>query len=210
MQFMNEVTNKNSRSSTNFFNAWFVALDKRGRVFLGSGRFRILALLLLLLSLVVMVALISSSGLANGPLARFSQLIPWIAGAAAGLVVALAYTIWRELLEPLLHLCKWADQMRGVNLDATVELPASSDFAELASDINMLGRMIEQLSRETDEQLQKHTEYISRESRSLAILYDVASSTNGGARIDAIGSGRLSRFTVFSQLAWRAASRLLT
>ena len=68
--------------------------------------------------------------------------------------------------------------MRGVNLDARVELPQDSDFGELARDINMLGTMIKNLSRDTEIQLQKHTDHITRESRSLAILYDVASSIN--------------------------------
>lgn len=68
--------------------------------------------------------------------------------------------------------------MRGVNLDARVELPQDSDFSELARDINMLGKMIKNLSRDTEIQLQKHTDHITRESRSLAILYDVASSIN--------------------------------
>jgi len=42
----------------------------------------------------------------------------------------------------------------------------------------MLGNMIQNLSRDTEIQLQKHTDHITRESRSLAILYDVASSIN--------------------------------
>ncbi len=90
----------------------------------------------------------------------------------------LFWEIWRELLQPLLRLCDWADLMRGVNLDARVELPHDSDFNELARDINMLGNMIKNLSRDTEVQLQKHTDHITRESRSLAILYDVASSIN--------------------------------
>jgi two-component system nitrate/nitrite sensor histidine kinase NarX len=42
----------------------------------------------------------------------------------------------------------------------------------------MLGTMIKNLSRDTEIQLQKHTDHITRESRALAILYDVASSIN--------------------------------
>ena len=38
--------------------------------------------------------------------------------------------------------------------------------------------MINNLSRDTEIQLQKHTDHITRESRRLAILYDVASSIN--------------------------------
>ncbi len=74
----------------------------------------------------------------------------------------------------------------GVNLDAKVSLPADSDFSELARDINMLGNMINNLSRDTEIQLQKHTDHISRESRSLAILYDVASSINLSHDINAL------------------------
>ena len=63
-------------------------------------------------------------------------------------------------------------------LNARVDFGRGSDFAELSRDINMIGRMLENLSRDTEIQLQKHTDHITRESRSLAILYDVASSIN--------------------------------
>ena len=139
---MAEVDSKASHLPANFFSGWFARLDKRDRVLLLSGRFRIFALITVLLFLLVLILLSSSSVLPDSSAARFSQLIPWFAGTAAVLVAALAYTIWRELLEPLLRLCRWADLMRGVNLDSTVELGESSDFAELASDINMLGKMI--------------------------------------------------------------------
>ena len=87
-------------------------------------------------------------------------------------------TLLSGRLRPLLRLCNWAEQMRGVNLEAQVRFLPDSDFVELARDINMLGKMIRNLSRDTEIQLQKHTDHITRESRSLAILYDVASSIN--------------------------------
>ena len=103
----------------------------------------------------------------------------WVYGTQVVLLLALVWQIWRELLQPLLlRLCNWADLMRGVNLDSRVQFRADSDFAELERDINMLGDMINNLSRDTEIQLQKHTDHISRESRSLAILYEVASSIN--------------------------------
>ena len=161
-----------------FFNAWFNRLDARNRGLLNSGRFRIISLLVGLLVLLVLIATISFSALTAGVPGNLSAYIPWFSAAAIVLVVTLAFTVWRVLLDPLLRLCKWADLMRGVNLDARVNVDHRSDFYELANDINMLGNMINQLSRETEIQLQKHTEYISRESQSLAILYDVASSIN--------------------------------
>ena len=118
---MAEVDNKGSHLPANFFNGWFARLDKRDRVLLLSGRFRIFALITVLLCLLLLILLSSSSVLPDSSAARLSQLIPWFAGTAAVLVVALAYTIRRELLELLLRLCRWADLMRGVNLDTTVE-----------------------------------------------------------------------------------------
>ena len=161
-----------------FFNAWFTRLDQRNRGLLTSGRFRVISLLVVLLILLVLIALISYSALPAVVPGSLSTYLPWFSAAAVVLVVILAFTIWRVLLDPLLRLCKWADLMRGVNLETRVDVDQRSDFYELAKDINMLGNMINQLSRETEIQLQKHTDYISRESQSLAILYDVASSIN--------------------------------
>jgi len=169
--------NPKLQRNTNLFNAWFVRLDKEKRNLLRSGRFRLLflsfALLsLLLLNLLAVVNPDSQVALALG------NYLPWMLALEILLLVVLFWEIWRELLQPLLRLCDWADLMRGVNLDARVELPGDSDFNELARDINMLGTMIRNLSRDTEIQLQKHTDHITRESRSLAILYDVASSIN--------------------------------
>ena len=178
MQNMIEFDHKDSDYLPGFFNAWFARLDKRDQGLLNSGRFRIISLLIVLLTLLVVIVLTSVSALPTGILNSLSHYKPWISTVAAVLVVILTYTIWRVLLDPLLRLCRWADLMRGISFDTTVDVDQRSDFYELANDINMLGRMIKQLSRETEIQLQKHTDYISRESQSLAILYEVTSSIN--------------------------------
>ena len=168
---------------TNPFNAWFVKLDQENRGLLRSGRFRLLLLsiaVMTLLALGLLGALFPQSPL----LGALDEHSAWLLGSAMLLLAALVWEIWRELLQPLLRLCDWADLMRGVNLDAQVSLPADSDFNELARDINMLGNMIQNLSRDTEIQLQKHTDHITRESRSLAILYDVASSINISRDLD--------------------------
>jgi two-component system nitrate/nitrite sensor histidine kinase NarX len=163
--------------NANLLNAWFVRLDEEKRNPLRSGRFRLLALclaLLLLLSAALLAALFPAQPL----LGALGDASAWMLGFALLLLALLVWQIWRELLQPLLRLCDWADLMRGVTLDARVRLPADSEFNELARDVNMLSNMIQNLSRDTEIQLQKHTDHITRESRSLAILYDVASSIN--------------------------------
>jgi two-component system nitrate/nitrite sensor histidine kinase NarX len=152
---------------------------------LKSGRFRLLflsfsILILLLLNLLGVVK-------PDNPLAiSLKDYVVWMHTLEIVLLILLFWEIWRELLQPLLRLCDWADLMRGVNFDAQVELSGDSDFSELARDINMLGNMINQLSRDTETQLQKHTDYITRESRSLAILYDVASSINASRDLNEV------------------------
>ena len=162
---------------TNLLKAWFVPLDEEKRNLLQSDRFRLLLLfvaLLLLLSLNLFSAAFPEQPLAS----QLRESATWLYAVEIALLVLLFRQVWSELLQPLLRLCNWADLMRGVNLDARVEFKRSSDFTELARDINMLGNMIKNLSRDTELQLQKHTDHITRESRSLAILYDVASSIN--------------------------------
>jgi two-component system nitrate/nitrite sensor histidine kinase NarX len=163
--------------NTNLFNAWFVKLDKENRSRLQSGRFRLL-LLSLSVFILLLINLVCVLDPAGSIALSLQNYIAWIQGFAIALLILLFWQIWRELLQPLIRLCDWADLMRGVNLDAQVQFRADSDFSELARDINMLGNMINNLSRDTEIQLQKHTDYISRESRSLVILYDVASSIN--------------------------------
>ena len=167
----------NQLRDVNLFNAWFVKLDAEHRTLLQSGRFRLLAL-----SLSILVLLLLNLFLLATPEQSLAKLLQpwavWLHGLEILLLMLLFWQIWRELLNPLLRLCDWAELMRGVKLDARVQLPPDSDFSELARDINMLGNMINQLSRDTEIQLQKHTDHITRESRSLAILYDVASSIN--------------------------------
>jgi len=171
------ANNPQLQRRTRFVNAWFTSLDSEQRGLLRSGRFRLLLLsgLLLALLLLQFIAALQPELAVAKALQRNAA---WLHGLEIGLLLLLVWSIWRELLQPLLRLCNWADLMRGVNLDARVEFSRGNDFAELARDINELGRMMNNLSRDTEIQLQKHTDHITRESRSLAILYDVASSIN--------------------------------
>lgn len=163
--------------TSGLFKAWLAKLDADQRSRFASARFRILLLFLLLLLLITANLLVASGSDSAIPLFLASAILP-INLIALVATLILFYMIWRHLLDPLLKLSQWGDSMRAVNLDARVEFATDSDFSVLGKDINMLGNMINQLSRDTETQLQKYTDHISRESKSLAILYDVASSIN--------------------------------
>ena len=165
------------KRGTSLLKGWFVPLDEEKRNLLQSGRSRLFLLFIALLLLLFIN--LYASAVPDHPIAlQLSSYAVWLQSLEITLLLLLFWQTWSVLLQPLLRLCNWAELMRGVNLDARVEFGRGNDFAELARDINMLGNMIKNLSRDTEVQLQKHTDHITRESRSLAILYDVASSIN--------------------------------
>jgi two-component system nitrate/nitrite sensor histidine kinase NarX len=165
-----------ARSKSNFIDGWFIKLGSKDSKFFSTGRFRILSLLVVLLLLVVATAAILINANPDSLSGGLFFLLPWISLLSILLILWLGYSIWSILLDPLLQISHWAESMRGVSLDDRVNIAQHNDFRELGNDINMLARMFTQLSLNTEIQLEKHTDYISRESRSLTIQYDVASS----------------------------------
>jgi two-component system nitrate/nitrite sensor histidine kinase NarX len=83
-----------------------------------------------------------------------------------------------NVIEPLEQTRQWARVMRSGRLSARVPVPATGEFAELAGDINRLGERLEALTHEMDERVHKQTTRLAHQTRSLAILYEVAASIN--------------------------------
>lgn len=83
-----------------------------------------------------------------------------------------------NVIEPLEQLRQWARVMRSGRLSARVPVPDSGEFAELSGDINRLGERLEALTNEMDERVHKQTTRLAHQTRSLAILYEVAASIN--------------------------------
>ncbi len=119
------------------------------------------------------------------------------------------YRVSHRLLEPLAHLRNWALRMRGGNLSARIPVPARGEFADLARDINSLADEFKSLTLDMDAQVRAQTERLARKTRSLEILYDVATSLNKSRDLDKL----LDRFldTFIDLVNARAATvRLLT
>ncbi len=90
---------------------------------------------------------------------------------------------WIDYIRPLLNIEDWVQQMRSGELDSKVEVPANGQISELAVDLNDFGTMINNLSRDTEQQLVKYTEYTEQKNQSLKILYDVASTINSSLNL---------------------------
>jgi two-component system nitrate/nitrite sensor histidine kinase NarX len=92
--------------------------------------------------------------------------------------------IKENLLLPLAQLKDWTVRIRNGNLSAQIPVPEKGEFAQVATDINDVGRVLRTLSRELDEQVRVQTQRLEKKSRSLEILYDVAASSNTARDID--------------------------
>ena len=131
-----------------------------------------------------------------------AQCLLLLGGAAT--VAWIVLRVRRHLLEPLAHLRNWALRMRGGNLSARIPMPDHGEFAELAQDMNRLGEELKTLNLEMDAKVRAQTERLARKTRSLQILYDIATSLNKPHDLDEL----LDRFldTFMEMVGARAAA----
>ncbi len=166
-----------------------------------------LALLAVVLALMLAADYLAFSLPHPGPALLSVQLTLTVFAILA--VALLLKRVSRELLEPLTHLRNWAIHVRAGNLSAQIPVPADGEFADLARDINSLGEELKVLTREMDAQVQAQTERLGRKTRSLEILYDVASSLNRSRNLEELLEGFLDTFIDLVH-ARAATVRLLT
>ena len=110
------------------------------------------------------------------------RVVAFFSGAAA--LAWAVWQMWRDYIEPIDHLRQWVLRLRGGDLAARLPPLRHGEFAVLAQDLNALAEMLQSLSRDTEQQLQRYTEHMSQKTRSLAILYDVAASINVARDLD--------------------------
>lgn len=135
------------------------------------------------------------------------QLVLVLAGV---LLLGLAILfIKRHLLEPLKGLRVWALRMQSGDLSARITEPAPGEFTELTREMNELGEALYKCSQDMESQVREQTERLAQKTRSLEILYDVATNINAARNLDDL----LRRFlpTMQEVVNARAASvRLVT
>ncbi|MCH7881738.1 MAG: histidine kinase [Proteobacteria bacterium] len=100
--------------------------------------------------------------------------------AGLGLMMSL---LWKDYIGPLLDTEAWVQKMRSGELTSKIPVPRHGQISELAVDLNDFGTMMNNLSRNTEQQLAKFTEYTEQKTLSLTILYDVASSINSSSNL---------------------------
>ncbi len=167
-----------------------------------------LAILLTLIALVLIVS--GSLQVFNTPSESALTLFQLLLIVTALILTVMALFIaWRDFIEPQNYLRDWVLHMRGGNMAARIPVPYNGEFIDLAQDLNSLGEMLESLSRDTEQQLQLHTEHMAQKTRSLSILYDIAASINASRDLDDLLTRFLHTMTEVVD-ASAAAVRLMT
>lgn len=108
----------------------------------------------------------------------------WLAGillalslTVAGSLTLLLYRLFTHVRRPLDEISIWAGQLRRGNL--STRLPAATldrDAPGLSRDLNELGDELRSLNLEMSSRVRRHTQHLARKTRSLEILYDIAST----------------------------------
>ncbi len=145
---------------------------------------RLIGLLVLLGITSALLQLEQTAALSSGVRILLGVLL-FIGGAALSL--SILSLVQHNLLEPLVQVRAWARKMREGRYTDPIPSPAYSGFADLAADLNRLGKRLGPAGRKRNAQLFNEHDL---EERSLQILYEVVSSINTAHGLDDL----LSRF----------------
>jgi len=112
--------------------------------------------------------------------------------ACGVLGVVMLFMTRRNVLEPLHEIQQWITVFRSGDLDARVTLADPGEFDEIIRCLNGFGSALQVLSQDLDLEVDRKTKRLTRKTRSLSLLYDVAASVNESKDISSL----LVRFLV--------------
>ncbi len=115
----------------------------------------------------------------------------------AGLILIAVsfYLMWLTFVVPARQLKHWTQMIRAGDLGAQFKHEPIGEYVNIYQEMQFIGEMLQSLSRDAEKQVQKHTAHIAQKTRSLSILYEVASSINMSRSVDALLSQFLHTLT---------------
>ena len=111
--------------------------------------------------------------------------------------VALAVLLRRlhaHLLKPIAQLHDWAAHMHSGRYTTRIPTNMQGGFAPLARDLNDLGDELRSLNLEMAARVRRQTLHLARKTRSLEILYDIASTLSKSRSLDELLESFLDTF----------------
>jgi two-component system nitrate/nitrite sensor histidine kinase NarX len=128
---------------------------------------------------IAVLALLAISLFAEVPFISANDL-KWLqAGLLLTSVLLVGLTLYRvsqHIIQPLDELRKWSRRIRAGDLHTHIPRAGSGEYRVLVDDINLLTNELNTLTEEMDNQVRAQIEQIANKSRSLEILYDIATS----------------------------------
>ena len=137
--------------------------------------------------------LVGGSLILYGALGTAVSLSFTIAGLI--LITGSFYLIWLTYVIPARHLKHWTQMIRAGDLGAQFVHKPIGEYVNIYQEMHFIGEMLQSLSRDAEKQVQKHTAHIAQKTRSLSILYEVASSINMSRSVDTLLSQFLHTLT---------------
>ena len=128
--------------------------------------------------------------------ATLSSLFTLILASIGLLLIAAAfYFLWLTYVIPARQLKQWTQMIRAGDLGAKFTHKPIGEYVNIFQEMQFIGEMLQSLSRDAETQVQKHTAHIAQKTRSLSILYEVASSINMSRSVEALLSQFLHTLT---------------
>ena len=119
----------------------------------------------------------------------------WFNIAGLVLIAMSFYLMWLTYVVPTRQLKHWTQMIRAGDLGAQFKHKPIGEYVNIYQEMQFIGEMLQSLSRDAEKQVQKHTAHIAQKTRSLSILYEVASSINMSRSVDALLSQFLHTLT---------------
>jgi two-component system nitrate/nitrite sensor histidine kinase NarX len=118
----------------------------------------------------------------NPRLATAALAVIGVTGLA--LIVIVMARLRQEYFKPLGNLRAWSQHLRSGDLAIHVPVPRHGEMVSLVRDINGLTDELNVLTEEMDTKVRAQTEHIASKSRSLEILYDIATDLSSARNLD--------------------------
>jgi two-component system nitrate/nitrite sensor histidine kinase NarX len=114
-----------------------------------------------------------------------------------------------RLLRPVTKIQDWASRVRTGSYAAKLSADIGGEFHEIARDLNDLGDELRSLNLEMAARVRRNTQHLARKTRSLEILYDIASSLSKSRTLEELLENFLDTFVQLFD-ARAAMVRLIT
>jgi len=124
-------------------------------------------------------------------------------------IAAIGFRLYQQIIQPLSGLKLWSGRIRSGDFYTPIPVAQNGPLTNTIEDINNLSHELDLLTEEFDTKVKTQTEHIGAKSRSLEILYDIATELSTARSLDELLEQFLDTMMVLVD-AKAASVRMLT